>query len=114
MLLSLYTISYALLALCTISNAATLQINIIDDSLPEPELISAEVSKSKLPPCSNTDRPCSCPKPATLHNISTFAVLGANAWAVRGVMGSCSFCSPPSLMSPVFPAFPRLTSWGCM
>lgn len=98
MLLSLYTIFYALLALGSLANATTLQINILDDSLPEPEPISAEAAKSKLPPCSNIDRPCSCPAPATFHNISTLAVLGANAWAVRGVMGSCSFCYPPSLM----------------
>ncbi|KAL2053608.1 hypothetical protein ABVK25_006261 [Lepraria finkii] len=56
--------------------------NILATALALPLLVASLpsiVSRSSLPPCSNVDRPCSCPAGATFRNITTYATIGATA-----------------------------------
>ncbi|KAM0801831.1 hypothetical protein BDR22DRAFT_847195 [Usnea florida] len=59
-----------------------------------PLLASASASPSpspspSLPPCSNIDRPCSCPAGSTFKNITTTATIGASAGDCKDVMNDC-------------------------
>lgn len=92
MVLSLFILFPILAILSSIINAATIQIPLPDPPIPR-----------GLPPCSSIDRPCTCPSGSTFHNITTVAILGASAWDVRGVIGSCSFSPLSFLNSDYFP-----------
>lgn len=46
-------------------------------------------SNTSLPPCSNIDRPCSCPAGTTFKNVSSYGVIGATAADVGVAMNNC-------------------------
>ena len=48
---------------------------------------------SSLPPCSNVNRPCSCPAGTTFKNITSYGVIGAPAADVAAVMNHCKHLS---------------------
>lgn len=46
-------------------------------------------ARQRLPPCSNIDRPCSCPAGTQFKNVTTYAVIGATAKDIGDVVNIC-------------------------
>ena len=54
-----------------------------------PLLVLGAPSNTTLPPCSNVDRPCSCPAGTTFKNVSSYGIIGATAADVGVAMNNC-------------------------
>lgn len=54
----------------------------------------APTSGSTLPPCSNVNRPCSCPAGTQFKNVTSYGIIGAPASDVAAVMNHCKVSFP--------------------
>lgn len=63
--------------------AAALALPLLALGAPSP------ASNTTLPPCSNVDRPCSCPAGTTFKNVSSYGIIGATAADVGVAMNNC-------------------------
>ena len=51
--------------------------------------LAAPTNGSTLPPCSNVNRPCSCPAGTQFKNVTSYGIIGAPASDVAAVMNHC-------------------------
>ena len=63
--------------------AAALALPVLALASPAPS------SGSTLPPCSNVNRPCSCPAGTQFKNVTSYGIIGAPASDVAAVMNHC-------------------------